>query len=37
MAGGHIRLPTLPTTRARLQRLKKRARDAKPQPLLWSI
>jgi hypothetical protein len=37
VAGGHVRLPTPPTTRARPRRLKRRARDAKPQPRLWSI
>jgi hypothetical protein len=33
---GHVRLPTPPTTRARLRRLKKRAHDVKLQPRLRS-
>jgi hypothetical protein len=37
VAGGHVCLPTPPTTRARPRCLKRRAGDAKPQPRLWSI
>jgi hypothetical protein len=37
VAGGHVRLPTPPTTRTRPRRLKKRARDEKLQPRLRSI
>jgi hypothetical protein len=37
VADGHICLPTLPTTRARLRRLKRRVCGAKPQPRLRSI
>jgi hypothetical protein len=36
VAGGHVHLPTPPTTHAAMMP-KRRARGAKPQPRLWSI